>query len=117
MMLRYALSGAAMFLASITPCHAGSCSPQIDAMQVKIDARLDAQAAAGPAGKEATTATAHAQPTPKSIAEAEVRLGDISASAVAATGEAMARARKADIAGDAAGCEADLADAEKALGN
>ena len=86
-------------------------------MQAQIDARLNARAAAGPAAKEALSATKHEQPTPKSIAAAEVRLNEISEKAVEAVGEAMARARKADVAGDMASCKEALADAQKALAN
>ena len=116
MNVRGALFGAAIILWP-PPCHASSCSSQIDAMQVQIDARLNARAAAGPAAKETTSATKHEQPTPKSIAAAEVRLNDISEKAVEAVGQAMARARKADVAGDTASCKGALADVQKALNN
>jgi len=42
-----ALSGAA-FLTAVTASHAGPCSADIDAMQGRIDAKLEAKAAAGP---------------------------------------------------------------------
>jgi hypothetical protein len=104
-------------MASMPPCLAGSCLPQIDAMQVQIDAKLEAAAPIGREGKESAAATQSRQPTPKSIAAAEVRLGDISEKTVQAVGEAMARARKADLAGDTAGCEGALAEVRKALNN
>ena len=65
----------AVFLLTIAPCHAGPCSKQIEELQIQIDAKLNAAAAAGPAGDETTAATDHRQPTPKSIAAAEVKLG------------------------------------------
>jgi hypothetical protein len=115
---RYKLAFGVVVAIFYTPaCFAGPCSPQIDAMQAKIDARLAAAAAAGPSGKETTAATMDRQPTPKSIAEAEVKLGDISAQTVQAVGDAMARARKADLAGDKAGCEQALSDVKKTMGN
>ena len=98
-------------------CLAGPCSQQIDEMQARIDARLEAAAATGKTGKETTFATMNRQPTPKSIAEAEIKLGDISAQKAQAVRGAMARARKADLAGDKAGCEQALADANKAMGD
>jgi len=42
-----ALSGEA-FLTAVTASHAGPCSADIDAMQGRIDAKLEAKAAAGP---------------------------------------------------------------------
>jgi hypothetical protein len=110
-----ALFSATMFMAFMPPCYAGPCLPQIDAMQAQIDAKLNARAAAGPEAKESAAATKSRQPTPKSIAAAEVRLGDISEKTVQAVGEAMARARKADLSGDTAGCNGALAEARKAL--
>jgi hypothetical protein len=73
------LFGVAAAISYAPACYAGPCSQQVDEMQGKIDAKLAAAAAAGPAGKETTAATMNRQPTPKSIAEAEVKLGDISA--------------------------------------
>ena len=43
---------------------------------VTIDAMLEAQAAAGRSTRESTAATMHRQPTPGSIAAAEVKLVD-----------------------------------------
>lgn len=107
----------AVFLLPILPCYAGQCSKQIDEIQVQIDAKLDAGASAGPAGDETTAAMDHRQPTPKSIAAAEVKLGDVSQKIVQAVGEAVARARNADLAGDETGCEQALADAQRAMDN
>ena len=107
----------ALAISPLSPCVAGPCSPQIDNMQARIDARLQAAAAAGPAGKETVAATMNRQPTPKSIAEAEVKLGDISAETVQTVADAMARARKADAAGDGIGCQQALNDVKKAIGD
>ncbi len=107
----------AMFLLPIPPCYAGPCSKQIDELQVQIDAKLNRAAAAGPTGNETTAAMEHRQPTPKSIAAAEVRLGDVSQKVVEVVAEAMARARNADIVGDTTACEQALADAQRAIGN
>jgi hypothetical protein len=110
------LFGVAVAISSISACLAGPCSQQIDALQVRIDARLNAAAAAGPAGTESTAATMHHQPTAESIAAAEAKLGDISAKKAQEVGEAMKLARKADLAGDKAGCEKALAQAKNVMG-
>jgi hypothetical protein len=97
--------------------YAGPCSKQILETQVRIDARLNSEAAAGPGAKETIAATDHRQPTPKSIAAAEVNFGDVSQKKAQVVGEAMARARKADLAGDRTDCEQALAEAQRALGD
>lgn len=96
--------------------HAGPCSDQIDAMQARIDAKLEAKAAAGPTAKQGVAAGMSVQPTPRSIATAEEKLGDISPQTVEAVGQAMARARAADAAGDASACQQALAAVQRVLG-
>ena len=108
---------AATLILQAPPSYAGPCSKQIDDIQIRIDAKLNSEAAAGPAADETTAATDHRQPTPKSIAAAEVKLGDVSQKKAQAVGEAMARARKADLAGDNTDCEQALAEAQRALGD
>jgi hypothetical protein len=112
---RTGLLGAAAFLLPVSASFAGPCSDQIDAMQARIDAALEIKAAAGPTGKEGVPAGMSVQPTPRSIAAAEEKLGDISAQTVAAVGEGMARARAADAAGDASACEKALADVRRVI--
>jgi hypothetical protein len=115
---RFALIfGVALAASGAPPCFAGPCSQQIDAMQGQINTKLEAAAAEGPSGKETTSATMNRQPTPKSIAAAEVKLGDVPAKTVRAIESAMALAREADLAGDKTGCEQALADVKKAMGN
>jgi hypothetical protein len=111
------MSSIATLIVSTPPSYAGPCSVRIDQMQVQIDAKLNAAAAAGRAGDETTAATDHRQPTPRSIAAAELKLGDVSQNIVQSVGEAMALARKADVAGDSIGCAQALGDAQRALGN
>ncbi len=114
---RFALMvGVAVAIAYMPPCFAGPCSRQIDETQGQIDAKLEAAAAAGPTGQETTSATMHRQPTPSSIAAAEAKLGDISPETTQAIEDSMARARKADLAGDKNGCEKALSEVKKALG-
>jgi len=113
--LQVGLFGAAAFILTVSAATAGPCVDAIDAMQGRIDAALEAKAAAGPTGKEGVPAGMSVQPTPRSIAAAEEKLGDISAQTVAAVGEGMARARAADAAGDASACEKALADVRRVI--
>jgi hypothetical protein len=101
---------------TVSAVDAGPCGNAIDAMQARIDAALEAKAAAGPTGKEGVPAGMSVQPTPRSIAAAEEKLGDVSAQTVAVVGEGMARARAADAAGDASACEKALADVQRVVG-
>ena len=110
-----ALFGVVLSTASPLPCFAGPCSAEIDAIMSRIDAGLEAVAAAGRGGAETAAATTHHQPTPKSIAESEAKLGDVSTKLVDEVGNAMARARSADLAGDGAACEDALAVVRKGL--
>jgi hypothetical protein len=114
--LRFLVACAAVLAASMSASYAGPCSHEIDRVQAEIDARLGAKAAAGPAARESTAATTHRQPTPGSIAAAETRLGDVPSQQVEAVTAAMARARKADHAGDQSACDQALADVQRALG-
>jgi hypothetical protein len=113
---RYArMCGVALAILQAPHCFAGPCSQQIEQAQIQIDARLQAAAASGPTGQETTAATMHHQPTPKSLAEAEAKLGDISPETIQTLEDAMARARSADVAGDRATCEKALTEVKKAL--
>jgi hypothetical protein len=114
--LRGTAGGALVLALSISTSHAGPCANAIDATQARIDAKLEAKAAAGPTAKEGVAAGIGLQPTPGSIAAAEEKLGDISPQKVEALGQAMARARAADSAGDQSACEQALADAQRTLG-
>ena len=114
--LNVLLFGVAASIVSASASFAGPCLQQIEAFQIEIDARLNAAAAAGPAGTESTAATMHHQPTPQSIAAAEAKLGDISPEKAKEVGEAVKLARKADQAGDRSSCEKALAKAKKVIG-
>ncbi|HMA71512.1 MAG TPA: hypothetical protein VKP67_08500 [Xanthobacteraceae bacterium] len=113
---RLAALNALTLMVSISVSHAGPCTAEIDRMQARIDARLGANAAAGPSARENTAATSHRQPTPGSIAAAEERLGEESARMAEAVASAMVRAREADNAGDKGTCEQALAAAQRAIG-
>ena len=107
---------AAAIAASISSAHAGPCSPEIDNMQTRVDARLGAKAAAGPSAKQSTDALTHRQPTPGSVASAEERLRETSAQTAAAVKQALERARTADGAGDKNACEQALAEVQRLVG-
>jgi hypothetical protein len=113
--LQVALIGATVFAASISASLAGPCTAEIDAMQARIDALLEANAAGGPSGQESVGATMSRQPTPASIAAAEERLHELSAGRVSAVKKAMARARAADAAGDIKACERALTKIRRTL--
>ena len=108
-----ALSVSALF-ASMAVSHAGPCTKEIDDMQVQVDARINAIAAAGPIGRESTAATMHRQPTPDSIAAAEGKLSE--GARVEQAVAAMKRARAADAARDKSGCQRALDEARRAIG-
>ena len=95
---------------------AGPCSNDIARMQGRINSKLEAKAAAGPVAPAGAFAGMSDQPTPRSMATVEERLGEISPQTVDAVAQAMARARAADGAGDKNACEQALADAQRALG-
>jgi len=116
MNIRYAIASSAVaLLLSTGPSLAGPCTKALADAQAAYDARLDQAAAAGPTATESTSATLHHQPTPNSVAQAEVRVGDISPARAQAFSDAMARGSAADEAGDRKTCEAALAEADRAL--
>ena len=108
--------GAIVFAAFMSASYAGPCSDQIDSMQARIDAKLEAKAAAGPTAREGVGAGMSDQPTPRSMAAAEEKLGEVSSQTVNAVRQAMAQARAADSAGDKNACEQALADVRRAIG-
>ena len=107
--------GAIAFVTLVSPSYAGPCSDDIAKMQARIDAKVHAMAAAGPTGRQVGAST-HVQPTPRSIGDAEAKLGEVSAETVTAVRQAMLRARAADNAGDKNACEQALAEVQQAIG-
>jgi hypothetical protein len=107
---------AATLAASTTAGYAGPCLPEIDHMQARIDAKVEAVARTGPSAPESSGALLHRQPTPGSIAAAESRLGEISPEVIAVVRAAMVRAREADHTGDKAACEVALAEVQRTIG-
>jgi len=96
--------------------YAGPCSQEIDRVQAKFDAKLEARAAVAPGAPESAAATAHHQPTPNSIAAAEAELGILSPEQAEGVTEALGQAREADEAGDQSVCEQAVLEAQRALG-
>ena len=106
---------AIVFAAWGSAANAGPCAQGIDSLQAKLDSKLEANAAAGPSARESTAATMNRQPTPRSIAAAEAKLGEISPEKAQTFEAAVARARVADRIADPSACEQALADAQSAL--
>ena len=75
---------------------------QIAEMQAKVYARLNARVPEGSGDKETRR-------------PAELKLRDLNGQAEVAAGDALDRAREADLAGDNAACERALAEARKAI--
>jgi hypothetical protein len=111
---RSTLACTALLAASMSTTYAGPCSQEIIRVEEMIEARLQAKAR-GAQAPESTAAKMHRQPTPDSIAAAEVKLGLISQEQVNTVKTAMARARDADGAGDQKACEQALADVKRLL--
>jgi hypothetical protein len=108
--------GAAMIVMTSAVAKAGPCDRELYEADLTIGKRLDAAAARGKAAPESPGALLHHQPTPKSIASAEEKVGDISDADLKALTEDMQAARKANAAGDLAACQKALADVPSHLG-
>lgn len=100
--------------ASMTSVYAGPCTDEIGGMQAKINAKVEATAAAGPPAPPSAMVGV-AQPTPRSLGAVAERMGEISHETVQAIQQAMARARAADSAGDQTACDEALAEVEHIL--
>jgi hypothetical protein len=111
---RLLVMSVAVLILSSSAAYAGPCSRAIDRMQARVDAMIEAKAAAGPAGRESRGAMLHREPTPASIAAAEKKLGD--GTRVERALAAIAHARAADRTGNKRACERALADARRAIG-
>lgn len=105
----------AIAAASISASYGGPCSDEISNMQARIGEKLEAKAAAGPPARQGAGAGMHVQPTPRSIAAAEEKLGEVSSETIEAVRQAMLRARAADSAGDENACKQALADVRRAI--
>ena len=90
-------------------CEAGPCTNDISQLQAQIARAEAASTAAGPSGPQSVGAQLHHQPTPSSVGAAENK-------ANADAKAALNRARQADAAGDAAGCQRALMEARELFG-
>jgi hypothetical protein len=99
--------------ASLSTANAASCSNDIDHMQARIDANVEAIAAAGPAVPPGIGAGMGVQPTPFSMATVEEKMGEIKRSTFDAVHDAMTRARAANSAGNYKACEKALAEVRR----
>jgi len=113
---RYLGLCAAVLVASMSASYAGPCLHEIGTMQARIDAKLEAIAAAGPpATADAMEGPNSPQPTPRSIAGVLERMGEIRPETVRAIQQGMARARAADTNSDKAACDQALAGVQRNL--
>jgi hypothetical protein len=110
------LLSAIIVIASASAAAAGPCSNAIDAMQARIDAKVASIAASGPFLPQGVFAGMSDQPTPRSIAAAEVKAHELSPQTFDTVRQNMAQARAADAAGNAGACRKALADVRHALG-
>ncbi len=97
-------AGAAL-LAGPGIAHSGPCTAQIAALEQQIKVAPPGPQT-GPTGPQTLGAQLHYQPTPRDVAHAE-HAANKDADA------ALERARKADAAGNAAGCNAALTEAKR----
>jgi len=93
---------------------AGPCTADIDRFQAQLDTTIDTIAGRVKAGRESIDALLHHEPTPATIAAAEEQLGGGKETVQAVI--AVRRARLADAAGDATGCQQALGDARRLIG-
>ena len=104
MIIRYFLAmSSVMLVGRATQARAGS--KWTTDVRNAAKERRNTLAEAGKSGGESTTATMHRQPTPKSVTQAEERLGEISDKDAEAYLQAMERAVAANKAGNLAECE------------
>jgi hypothetical protein len=96
---------AAALLGTAGTAHSGPCTTQIALVEQQVRAAASGPES-GPTGPQTLGAQLHHQPTPEDVAHAE-RVANKDADA------ALARARQADAAGDAAGCHAALSEAKR----
>jgi hypothetical protein len=105
---RYPGPCAAVLAASLSASYAGVCSDEIDALQARIDAKVEATTAAGsPPTAGGVEGPNSVQPTPRSTAGAQERLGELQPEIVQSV---------ADANGDKVACERALAEVRRTLG-
>jgi hypothetical protein len=113
---RRLILAAAIVAVSVRSGFAGPCSSEISSIQARVDGALEALSANGSGAAENSEAWLHRQPTRRSIAAAEERLGIVSAKSLEGVVQAMARARVADEVGDRGDCCQALGEVKRLLG-
>ena len=107
---RAALNGTlcSLIVVAVPAAYAGPCTTQISKLeqQIKLSA---SNPEVGPSGRQTVGAQLHHQPTPGTVERAETK-------ANADADAALDRARKADAAGDASGCQSALIQARRLYG-
>jgi hypothetical protein len=97
----------AALLCGAEAAHSGPCTAQIAQLEQQISVAPSPDI--GPTGPQTLGAQLHHQPTPGDVAHAE-RAANKDAD------DALDRARKADAAGDTAGCRAAISEAKRLYG-
>jgi hypothetical protein len=103
--LRVPFAAATSFVLLISAGHAGECASRLQSLEERAVGVLESAAERGRSAGEGTAATMHRQPTPRSIAESEEKLGELPREKVEAFRSAFLRARMAEAAGDETGCQ------------
>jgi hypothetical protein len=103
-----------ILLSSVNESQAVTCAQKIAETQQQVDAAITATAASGRGAPESLDARLHRQPTPGSLAAAEMKLGGGQRNVAAAA--ALDEARAADREGRERVCESAVRDAKRALG-
>jgi hypothetical protein len=114
--VRPLIVSAALLAASASVAHAGACAADIDRMQARLDAKLEATAAKGRTAPTSAAADLNHQPTPRSIEAAELKLGELNQHMIRNIRRAMTRARAADAKGNERRCQKELSRVQRALG-
>jgi len=114
--LRPVIVSAALLAASASAAKQSACAAQIDAVQGRLDAKLEAVAAEGRTAKQSVAAGMSVQPTPRSLENAETKLGELNQHMIRNIRRAMTRARAADARGNLRRCETELSRVQRALG-
>src|SRR5262245_48106309 len=114
MRIRYlAMIGGAALAFSGQPVVAGPCALDIERIQARVDARIEAAIDTVRFAREARRAFGLPGPAPGSTASAESARRD--ATWIGEAVAALVRAREADVAGDDNACEQALAEAQRAI--
>jgi cytochrome c-type biogenesis protein CcmH/NrfG len=117
MAMRKATWSMVTFVAWVSASYAGPCSDDIARVESEFKRKAEALAAAKHTGpQDSIAAGRQLQPTPRSIAAAEMGLREQVQQKIDAVRHLMDLARAADASGDKGACEQALAQAQRLLG-